>query len=130
MLAWRISRYSADGVEVRLRHCNRMLHVLESALAPLTTRGLPLPQPPKLDGEGAEGVSEAAATGRGGGGEGRGRGCVEGILPGTRAHRHTLWLYPVMVKGGADRAGGVVEALLQEGFDATRAPTSLMPIDR
>lgn len=52
------------------------------------------------------------------------------ILPGIKAHRHTLWLYPVMVEGGPDRASGVVKALLREGYDATRAPTSLMPIDR
>lgn len=51
------------------------------------------------------------------------------VLPGIRAHRHTLWLFPV-VAGGPDRADEVVEALLREGFDATRAPTSLVPIDR
>lgn len=57
-------------------------------------------------------------------------GSVGDVLPGIKAHRHTLWLYPVMVEGGSDRAGSVVKALLWEGFDATRAPTSLMPIDR
>ncbi|CAM9290598.1 unnamed protein product, partial [Hapterophycus canaliculatus] len=114
MLAWRISRYSTEGVEVRLRHCHRMLSVLETALARPRRhqrQQLPPPPPPLASLErGARGVGD--------------------VLPGIKAHRHTLWLFPVMVEGGPHRAGRVVKALLGEGFDATRAPTSLMPIDR
>ena len=95
-----------------------MLSVLETALAPQKELLL------KPEDERAAQEGLAAAVGGGGG-----RG-VGDVLPGIKAHRHTLWLYPVMVKGGSDRARGVVEALLREGFDATRAPTSLMPIDR
>ena len=98
-----------------------MLSVLETALAP--RKGLPR----KAEGRGAAEEEPTAAVEGGGGGGGGG---VREVLPGIKAHRHTLWLYPVMVKGGSDRARGIVEALLREGFDATRAPTSLMPIDR
>eukprot|EP00752_Nemacystus_decipiens_P006992 g6271.t1 len=118
MLAWRIRRYSTEGVEVRLRHCNRMLSILEVALAP--RKGLAR----KPEGERAAQDEPTVVVGGGGGGG------VRDVLPGIMAHRHTLWLYPVMVKGGSDRARDVVEALLREGFDATQAPTSLMPIDR
>lgn len=106
-----------------------MLSVLETALTP--RKGLP---PLKPEAEGAELEQSTAGVGerreRGAMGGGGGGGGVGDVLPGIKAHRHTLWLYPVMVKGGSDRARGVVEALLREGFDATRAPTSLMPIDR
>lgn len=95
MLSWRIARYTPDGVEMRLRHCNRMIRLLERVL-------------PRLQEEH--------------------EGMVGQVLPGTRAHRHTLWLFPVMVAGGSEKADLVVEALLREGFDATRAPTSLVPI--
>lgn len=105
MLARRIACYAPDGVEIRLRHCNRMVRLLDVATARYPPPGWnePLELP-------VRGVRE--------------------LLPGTLAHRHTLWLYPVIVKGGAAVADNVVEALLREGFDATRAPTSLMPIDR
>lgn len=105
MLARRITWYTPKGVEIRLRHCNRMLRLLSVALARQTS-------------EKREGVEGPALEG------------IGDLLPGIRAHRHTLWLYPVMVGGGADKADRLVEALLGEGFDATRAPTSLMPIDR
>lgn len=99
-----------------------MLDVLETALAP----GTGMPSRP----EGEEGSLQQtlAAVGRGGG-RGGGGG-VGDVLPGINAHRHTLWLYPVVVKGGSDRPRSVVKALLREGFDATQAPTSLLPIER
>lgn len=127
MLLWRIRRYSTEGVEVRLKHCNRMLSVLEAALG----RRKELPLTP----EGEETTQEEPTVAVRGGNErgemgGGGGGSVGDVLPGIKAHRHTLWLYPVMVKGGSERARGVVEALLRQGFDATRASTSLMPIDR
>lgn len=117
MLAWRISRYTPDGVEVRLRHCNRMVTLLEAALPQQQPQpqSPPQPQPPK-------GLGGDQHPARGGG--------VCEVLPGLHAHRHTLWLCPVMVKGGPEAADVLVEDLLQEGFDATRAPTSLMPIER
>lgn len=65
-----------------------------------------------------------------GGSQHTARESVFEVLPGLRAHRHTLWLCPVMVKGGPEAADDLVEELLREGFDATRAPTSLMPIER
>lgn len=98
-----------------------MLSILETALAP--RKGLP------RNSQGEEAAQEQPKATAVGGREGGGGGVGE-VLPGIKAHRHTLWLYPVMVNGGSDRARGVVEALLREGFDATRAPTSLMPIDR
>lgn len=105
MLAWRIACYTPEGVEIRLRHCNRMVRLLDAATARHPQQGwnAPLELP-------VRGVRE--------------------LLPGTLAHRHTLWLYPVIVKGGASAADSLVETLLREGFDATRAPTSLMPIER
>eukprot|EP00903_Cladosiphon_okamuranus_P006970 g6784.t1 len=115
MLAWRIRRYSTEGVEVRLRHCNRMLSVLEASLA--RREGLPLTP----GGDGATQEELGATVGGVGVGD---------VLPGIKSHRHTLWLYPVMVEGGSDRARDIVEALLRAGFDATRASSSLMPIDR
>lgn len=124
MLAWRISRYPTEGVEIRLQHCNRMLSVLEAALSQQQQQQLP----PR--GGGAVG-QEPSALSVGEGEEGGGGGVgVGGVLPGIKAHRHTLWLYPVMVTGGPDRTSYVVRDLLREGFDATRAPTSLMPIER
>ncbi|CAM9412466.1 unnamed protein product [Choristocarpus tenellus] len=106
MLARRISMYTSDGVEVRLRLCNRMLIMLGRALHPnFLEAGA---------GAGAKGVP----------------GGVGALLPGTKAHRHTLWLYPVVIPKGGSNVDRVVEALLHEGFDATRAPTSLVPIDR
>ncbi|CAM9690541.1 unnamed protein product [Ectocarpus sp. 13 AM-2016] len=128
MLAWRISRYTTEGVEIRLQHCNRMLSVLEAALSQRQRQ----PQPPRAlpprGGGAAREESSALSVGEeeeGGGGVG-----VGDVLPGVKAYRHTLWLYPVMVTGGPDRASHVVRDLLREGFDATRAPTSLMPIER
>lgn len=96
-----------------------MLSVLETALAP--RKGQPLTP----EGVGATQEDSVAAAVRGGRGGG-----VGDVMPGIKAHRHSLWLYPVMVGGSPDRARGVVEALLREGFDATRASTSLMPIHR
>lgn len=106
MLARRISRYTPDDVEVRLARCNRMLRVLERALARQQSN---------------IGRNETSALGPYNIGQ---------ILPGTHAYRHTLWLFPVMVPGGSDIADRVVEDLLREGFDATRAPTSLIPVSR
>lgn len=106
MLAWRISRYTSEGVEIRLRHCNRLLRLLDRALA---SSG-------EHPGAGGLGTLECDGVGK--------------VLPGIRAHRHTLWLLPVMVEGGASAADRVVEDLLREGFDATRASTSLVPISR
>lgn len=113
MLAWRIGRYTPDGVEARLRYCDRMLRLLDRAL------------PRQQLGQKRDSVTEQPLV--------VAPNCgvqVGDVLPGIRAHRHTLWLFPVMVAGGSERADDVVEALLREGFDATRAPTSLMPIDR
>ncbi|CAN0443011.1 unnamed protein product [Ectocarpus sp. 12 AP-2014] len=128
MLAWRISRYPTEGVEIRLQHCNRMLSVLEAALSQRQRQ----PQPPRAlppRGGGAA-REEPSALSVGEGEEGGGGVGVGDVLPGVKAYRHTLWLYPVMVTGGPDRASHVVRDLLREGFDATRAPTSLMPIER
>ncbi|CAM9847780.1 unnamed protein product, partial [Pylaiella littoralis] len=64
MLAWRIPQYSAEGVEIRLRHCNRMLNIIETALAP--RKGAR----PRLQGEGDASKEFSTAVGGGGGGEG------------------------------------------------------------
>lgn len=113
MLTWRIGRYTPDGVETRLRYCDRMLSLLD--------RALPRQQLRRQRDIVREQPLAVASNCRVQAGD---------VLPGIRAHRHTLWLFPVMVAGGSERADGVVEALLREGFDATRAPTSLVPIDR
>lgn len=123
MLAWRISGYNPDGVEVRLRHCNRMLALLEAALP---RQPQPQPQPQQQPQE----ISQPRPPKGLGGGQHPTREGIFDVLPGLRAHRHTLWLCPVMVNGGPEAADALVEDLLREGFDATRAPTSLMPIER
>lgn len=106
MLAWRVTRYTSEGVEIRLRNCNRMLRVLDAALAGRN--------------QFAKEAKESSAFAR-----------AKDVLPGIRAHRHTLWLYPIMIRGRSGRAADyIVDALVDEGFDATRSPTSLMPIDR
>ncbi|CAM9560572.1 unnamed protein product [Discosporangium mesarthrocarpum] len=114
LLERRIARYGPQGLGLRGRHCNRMA----SRLARL------LPLPGRAAKMGCSKVPE-----------------LRSLLPGTQAHRHTLWLFPVVVPpdgegssagvgAGGQRADVVVGALLREGFDATRAPTSLVPIDR
>lgn len=116
MLAWRIARYTPDGVETRLRYCDRMLELLDRAL-PRRYRG-------RIQGDNAAAEQQPLAVAPKCGVQ------VGDVLPGIQAYRHTLWLFPVMVAGGSDRADEVIEALFREGFDATRAPTSLVPIDR
>ncbi|CAN0380633.1 unnamed protein product [Laminaria digitata] len=77
MLAWRIARYTPDGVEVRLRHCNRMLALLEGALPqePLQrSQALPLQpsQPLPLQQSQPQSLQQSPGSGvrRGGGGGG------------------------------------------------------------
>lgn len=107
MLAWRVTHYTSEGVEIRLRNCNRMFKVLDAALAGRNQFG-------------KEAKESSTLFAR-----------AKDVLPGIWAHRHTLWLYPVMIRGGSGRAADdIVDALVDEGFDATRSPTSLMSIDR
>ncbi|CAM9584251.1 unnamed protein product, partial [Ectocarpus sp. 12 AP-2014] len=81
MLAWRISRYPTEGVEIRLQHCNRMLSVLEAALSQRQRQ----PQPPRAlppRGGGAA-REEPSALSVGEGEEGGGGVGVGDVLPGV-----------------------------------------------